>query len=412
MSGTIKITPQAEKVLKRAKMETLGETIAELELTTTLNTAVLKAIGAGTSEGELLMFCSTAEEKTRVIKRLANNVVTHANLDEKKDGSKSPEHTAKVIAEMTRAFFRLWTVLKEIEEEEHPMHAAAATNAKTASSQPVVVHTGTEEERAYSVATWGQTELSTQTDLVKSIYNIKVRPHYMAPISKLRKIAYAVTVEGGWPLASRVPLESVRTAPTDTAVTLFARLLYGVCVVAAGMAVPKGVRDDGAGAVDGAAEPQWASMEKAVALLEEVRELAEALPNGRMKLIVDLMHKQLGKASMMGNSTPSLEMAQMASRAPEYAALRLEAEPASTQSARQGRKRGGDGGAGGSGDARTPEKLPKKATPKSGVKWPDEDGAIGPNSLPRMKGGNPAGDRCKACDRPGGCPFKFCSFAH
>ena len=51
MSGTIKITPQAEKVLKRAKMETLGETIAELELTTTLNTAVLKAIGAG-SKGD------------------------------------------------------------------------------------------------------------------------------------------------------------------------------------------------------------------------------------------------------------------------------------------------------------------------------------------------------------------------
>ena len=44
-----------------------------------------------------------------------------------------------------------------------------------------------------------------------------------------------------------------------------------------------------------------------------------------------------------------------------------------------------------------------------GLRWPDEKGAIGPNNLPRMAGGNPNGAKCK---KHPDCPFKFCSFSH
>ena len=44
--------------------------------------------------------------------------------------------------------------------------------------------------------------------------------------------------------------------------------------------------------------------------------------------------------------------------------------------------------------------------------WPDEDGALGPNGLKRIAGGNP--DAKQECRRhsAGGCPYKFCSYKH
>ena len=45
------------------------------------------------------------------------------------------------------------------------------------------------------------------------------------------------------------------------------------------------------------------------------------------------------------------------------------------------------------------------------TKYPDELGAEGPNGLPRMKGGNPAGEPCEK-HANGKCTFKFCSYSH
>ena len=52
--------------------------------------------------------------------------------------------------------------------------------------------------------------------------------------------------------------------------------------------------------------------------------------------------------------------------------------------------------------------------PKGDVKeeYRDEDGAKGPNGLPRKKGGNPSGGPCKRYNSKAGCGFNFCSFSH
>ena len=45
-------------------------------------------------------------------------------------------------------------------------------------------------------------------------------------------------------------------------------------------------------------------------------------------------------------------------------------------------------------------------------KFPDTEGALGPNGLARMAGGNPAGGPCTRFAKDGKCSFKFCSYSH
>ena len=58
----------------------------------------------------------------------------------------------------------------------------------------------------------------------------------------------------------------------------------------------------------------------------------------------------------------------------------------------------------------------KKAGGKGGGKpeggWPDEEGALGPNGLKRLKGGNPESKQECRRHSAGGCPYKFCSYKH
>ena len=53
-------------------------------------------------------------------------------------------------------------------------------------------------------------------------------------------------------------------------------------------------------------------------------------------------------------------------------------------------------------------KATELGSPRKGFQ--DVEGALGPNRLPRMKGGNPSSP--EKCDRLPNCPFQYCSFKH
>ena len=58
------------------------------------------------------------------------------------------------------------------------------------------------------------------------------------------------------------------------------------------------------------------------------------------------------------------------------------------------------------------EEVKKEEVPESYQgKFPDKEGAKGPNGLPRRKGGNPNGAVCKGF-LAGDCPFATCSYSH
>jgi len=46
------------------------------------------------------------------------------------------------------------------------------------------------------------------------------------------------------------------------------------------------------------------------------------------------------------------------------------------------------------------------------VKWVDKAGEMGPNGLPRVKGGNDSGSKCVRFFAGDGCKFNTCSFFH
>ena len=61
----------------------------------------------------------------------------------------------------------------------------------------------------------------------------------------------------------------------------------------------------------------------------------------------------------------------------------------------------------------SPKKLKTgKGAGKPEGGWPDEEGALGPNGLKRMTGGNPQSKQECRRHSAGGCPYKFCSYKH
>ena len=404
-----KVDDDVAEVLAATNSAYLTVPIAKAEATKLLDMGTLTALGVGVvaSGGVLLFELDEGAAKATARGHIANRLVTLGKLADLCSTEADP--TAAAVRMVTRSLHKIEKALRVLDGRE-----AGTPDKKSASlSDRLVVTTASEEERAYSLATYGQPELKVHLDLTKKMYYYDVRPHLVAPMSKLRKVAFAATVEHSWPSPERIPLDAFKTAPTDKPLTLFRRLVTSVCLVAAGMEVPADVRDEGAGKVRGNAKPQWASMEKGQALLNELEEMADSISESTMRGICELLHKQLHKATTVSHTSPSLEMTMLAPRIPEFAHLRVE-------------KRKGDTSPSLKPDKETKSKRQKKreaaaerqksagGPPKGDVKeeYRDEDGAKGPNGLPRKKGGNPSGGPCKRYNSKAGCGFNFCSFSH
>lgn len=184
---------------------------------------------------------------------------------------------------------------------------------------------------------------------------------------------------------------------------------------------PGRVRDDGAG-VHKTSGPLWAHGDVLADMVSELDEIRDKITNAQMEAICTVMLESLHKATHVGGESASLAAMRQISKVPEYHASAMLA-------------RGGGQAAGPSSNPRSPKpaKGPKAsgaASPSKGKrpagaaspaataakaakapKYPDDDGAIGPNGLARMAGGNPAGEKCSRFAK-GACTFKFCSYSH
>jgi len=399
----LEITEEAKAIMDKAGARALAKGISIVESVMSIDTRVLACIGAGTLEAEQLQHCSGAVETAAVGWRIARAIVA-ADYGLRKSGVANGDTKAERFASATVSALRsLTAIMSEMK---------ATAEANRGNGGPVTVVSGSEEDRAYSVATYGVTEMKVAEAIVEKLYNRKVRPNLVPPLSKMKKIAYAVMVDECWPSPKRVPLESMRTDPKDSFRTLFRRLVNGVIYCAAGKVVKAGVRDDGAGVVRGSPDAQWASNEQAEKMLEEVDESIDGMPEDAQGRLGSLILSQLHKATSAGGQSPSLEMSLMVSRVPEYATARSGATTQSTGAGtkRTGEKRKRNRGAKDT-ETKAPTKAPKK-TESSNVTWPDEDGVDGPGGQKRKRGGNPKGNVCKYVAKGETCPFKFCSFSH
>ena len=258
--------------------------------------------------------------------------------------------------------------------------------------------------------------------LVRTMHNIRLRWHDLPKFAMLKRIMFATKINEEWSRPDVVSLEMMRRQKSDKAITLMRRLLWGHVVCAAGTGIKPEVRDDGAGYVSAKYAAQWASAEQARNLCAELEEVRDDVHGtGRDQTMCDMLYTIISKAVGASNETPSLAMSKAATKVHEFAGG--ESATARAASGRKRSRRGAAEQADAAGQKQKKTKTGRQQTPprqqatppKTGggsEKYPDEDGALGPNGLPRKKGGNPAGRKCDRLSNGGACPFKYCSFSH
>jgi len=259
-------------------------------------------------------------------------------------------------------------------------------------------------------------EVKELVKLIKTMHNIRLRWHDLPKFAVLKRIMFATKINEEWSRPDIIGLEMMRRQKSDKPMTLFRRLVWGHVVCAAGTGIKTDVRDDGAGYVGAKFAPQWASAEQARNLCAELEEVRDELQGtGRDQTLCDRLYTIITKSVGASAETPSLAMSKAATKVHEFAG----SDGAVARDRKRPRGTGGEKPEGGGKKAKkakgvspTPPRQQPTPTKPGSDKYPDEEGAAGPNGLPRKKGGNPSGRKCDRLANGGTCPFKFCSFSH
>ena len=412
------LTSEVKQLLRSAGAMKLARGLAAAEGVSTITKAVLSNAGIGGRRGMALMDCGPDKPLAAARARgdLAEAILSaDAGLcaalgatDE--DGQASPK---KGLLAISRALREITTCLRHAD-------GGGGGEAATESSKPSSVVTfQTEDERSCSIPTYSAEDVDTALGIIVRLYNLDLRAHFFPLLKTLKKMAYYAKKELSWPDPRRVSLESLRRDPSDSPMLLFRRLCNGVLIVAAGEKVGDSTRDEGAGAVKKGGV-QWANGNKVTRLLNEVEEMRDRLTEAQMVRMCDMLHHTLHKSTEQGSASVSLAVTNSIPKVLEFS---YQMGPAPTTP-----KRGKGGGEGETkarprkrGAAKVAQTSKRKKTsPKEGAGargtgvrelFADKEGESGPNGLPRMKGGNPAGAACARFAR-GNCAFATCSFSH
>jgi hypothetical protein len=289
------------------------------------------------------------------------------------------------------------------------------TDGKDDSTSYVV--TQSEEERGFTIPSYDSDDVNRNRAVLQKMMNLRLRPFSLPSIGGFKKIAYWVKREVCWPDPARVPLSVMRREPTDSALTLFKRMAFGVVVVAAGEKVTAGTRDEGAGDMPKSGV-QWASGLIIEDLVAELMELENKMEDGQMAAVTAVMHDSLHRATLSGKESVSLAAQRQISKVGEHVAASSKGTGAGVQR-ETGKKKKRKGG-----DIAPPKKKPPKVNLSAAGggagggaggylgQNKDAEGELGPNQLPRKKGGNPDGLACKKFAQNGKCDFHTCSYSH
>ena len=283
----------------------------------------------------------------------------------------------------------------------------------------------TEEDRACSSPTYTVTKMHENIMTVKKLYNLNIDERVLPPIKVVKRVAYYREQHGSWPDPLVVRLEDMRREPSDSAATLFRRLIYAVLTVSAGIEYdPTGGRKD-EGASDlcrPGVRPQVCNGNHVIKLMELVEAKRDVLSPSRLMRLCETIHTTTYTATCSGSTSLSLALRSAWVMADMFAAMvgvqgdepgsrdgassshrsprsKSRASPPTPHTAPlAGKRPGGQGGG-------------SREKAKRTSRHADKVGEVGPNGLPRMAGGNPRGQPCKGHAR-GKCRFETCSFSH
>ena len=411
------VSADCAETVKELGLEEMVDALCALEGVKELNMTVMKSIGLGAAAGVRLQECVTCEEKAKYRQAYVTELIAlDPSLAKLAAGRKASERKVNSVKELARRVANLCDHLKKKDEP---------SDASTPARSTLTVVTQSEEDRETTLTSLDAASVTARRELCKVMYNLRMQPHEMAPVNQLKRVGYWVVTELCFPDPGRYPYSKMTGASTDGHLLQFRRMLLGCVVIAAGVEAPKGKRDDGAGMKDlegGLYAPQWANANVAVDLLAQIEEKRDVLTNAEVGHVCSALSTALFKATTLGGATLSLAMAQAMSLVPQLVQNAMAV--GAGQRTKVGKKPG-DPLPGK--QKKEAEKKKKKAEKRKreeddeeppgkeargGGKYPDEEGAMGPNKLPRKTGGNPLGDQCKYIKEGRACPFRTCSFSH
>ena len=411
------VSADCVETARKLGLEEMVDAICALEGVKTLDMTVLKSMGLGASAGVRLMECDTCEEKAKYRQAYVTELIAlDPSLAKLAAGKKAAERKVNSVKELARRVASLCDHLKKKDE---------LSDAPTPTRSTLTVVTQSEEDRETTLTSLDVAGVTAKRELCKEMYNLRVQPHEIAPVNQLKRVGHWVVTEQCFPDPGRYPYTKMTGASTDGHLLQFRRMLLGCVVIAAGVEAPTEKRDDGAGLKDldrGLYGAQWANANVAIDLLAQIDEKRDVLTNADIGHVCAALSTALFKATTLGGTTLSLAMAQAMSMVPQLIQnalvmgagqkAKVEKKPGDQPAGRQKkeaekkkkktekRKREED------------DEEPPGKEARGGGKYPDEEGAMGPNKLPRKTGGNPLGDQCKYIKEGRTCPFRTCSFSH
>ena len=403
-------TADAGQFARECQVTPLGRAMNKVErpVGDILSMSTFESAGRGGSKGWRLADCHGAAECQQAIEALAADYFKADQGFLIKLGEPETDPTRRTRA----ALLEIMRMLDRIRDALAARKASKTNGGGNRDGNTVYMEK--EEDRQYSKADFGMQELNLCKEVMEEMYDYEVSPHELGELKALKKVAHWVMNEQCMPDPDRLKIEMFRKDKADSNSTLMRRYLMSCCLVAAGQGLPTPTtRDESAGDHD--AGKQWFHFKRAQALMKEMEEIRDFLTDDQVGLISGVMLGTMHKATLRGKESASLAAMNQLAKIPEYKAAQLGTTVAKTkgQAPRQVQPK-----LNGKIKKRTPGRQPGKPKGQNPAtsaeykgKWADEEGAEGPNGLPRKVGGNPAGAPCTRFAQ-GKCGFKTCSYSH
>ena len=390
----------------------LSSPLCKVEGSTMLTWNVIQSMGRGSTKGWRLLSTTNATDYQEASVALATDLIkARPKLGSLGPSGGTPAARAKNA--LLAVLRMLDAIVDSMREPTTPRKGAATDKDGTA-----YVVTQNETERQFTNQAFDVDAASVRRQVLVNLYNLELTPHELPEQRVLKKTAYWVLMEGCFPDPDKVTLETMRRSATDSNCTLFRRLLNSVMLAGAGEKAAIKSRDEGSGELEGHGI-QWCHAEQVIAVLKEMEEVRDQLTNAQVGGVCRVMIKSLHKATLRGKETLSLALSKAIAKMPEFIALHTGRAPPGTgdEASEDPDKLGGKKRKRGGAKKKKAEQAKKAAElakkgGQLGARFKDAAGEEGPNGLPRMKGGNPAGGPCKAFAEKGKCPYATCSFSH
>ena len=443
----------------------ISQGVADMEGADKLTLTVGRNLGAGAQpDGVRVVDCVGGAEKT---KALGQCVDTLFALDEDLKWVRNHEDDADESERRSRIAIR--NMIAHVVDGAARRLAAIdiAAERRAHPTAPQIVISSTDEDLAHSVS-FDVKDQTQAVGVLRTMANYKMRDEFLPLLKVVRKVAYAAKQENATPDPQRLSLECFKRFESDTPIVMFERMLDSVLLVFAGEKVDesKGTYDGGAGDMPNYPR-QMLSANVVRDVKDELKIRTPALVYSEQYSFAKLAYETMRTATFVAKESPSRSARGIIVRMPDWISIvtsgranggsaKGEAKrgakeaPSGPASPTKKSKKPAGGGGGSASKPRGGEHARARASttctracacahrpPPSGrepdvctvaeragggsssapaksrsPKFADVAGAEGPNKLPRMAGGNPAGGKCKYIEKGEACPFKTCSYSH